>query len=189
MTNPTSNEQLLERLRQSLQWEWTDISKDALAQIQYALRTAFIDARDRQPVETSTRIPPANPRLDAHINAVADFMQELAPYLGLDDGLVSTRDFIDAARRIREWCHDHQTLPKLEYSDHCDCCVRNKITVDAFSRPAVESTARKATYRDIFPDDPTWWKEGMKGPWFELPSRLPENGSAPTSGVRRKRET
>lgn len=40
-----------------------------------------------------------------------------------------------------------------------------------------ESTARKATYRDIYPDDPTWWKEGMKGPWFELPSRLPENGT------------
>lgn len=87
------------------------------------------------PGETKSRIPPPNPQLDAHVNAVADFMQELAPYLGLDDGLVSTRDFIDAARRIREWCHDHQTLPKLEYSEHCGCCQRNKVTVEVFATP------------------------------------------------------
>lgn len=49
----------------------------------------------------------------------------------------------------------------------------SKELADAATRSAVGPAARKATYRDIFPDDPTWWKEGMKGPWFELPSRLP----------------
>lgn len=93
--------------------------------------------------ETTARIPVENPQLQAHVTAVAAFMEELAPYLSLDDGLVSTRDFIDAARRIREWCHDHQTFPKLEYSEHCGCCARNKITVEVFARPAVEPSPER----------------------------------------------
>lgn len=54
------------------------------------------------------RIPAANPQLQAHISAVGDFMEELGPYLGLEDGLVKTGEFIEAAKRIRQWCHDHQ---------------------------------------------------------------------------------
>lgn len=54
------------------------------------------------------RIPAANPQLQAHISAVGDFMEELGPYLGLEDGLVRTGEFIEAAKRIRQWCHDHQ---------------------------------------------------------------------------------
>lgn len=54
------------------------------------------------------RVPAANPQLQAHISAVGDFMEELGPYLGLEDGLVRTGEFIEAAKRIRQWCHDHQ---------------------------------------------------------------------------------
>jgi hypothetical protein len=69
------------------------------------------ELQERRGVETPAprgRIPPENPQLQAHIGAVSDFMQELGPYLGLEDGLVTTGEFIEAAKRIREWCHDHQ---------------------------------------------------------------------------------
>lgn len=122
--------------------DWQEHVGDRLARAYQAVGPGLfpqeIAALENSRVETTGRIPAANPQLQAHVTAVAEFMQELAPYLGLDDGLVSTRDFIDAARRIREWCHDHQTLPKLEYDDHCGCCARNKITVEVFARPAVE---------------------------------------------------
>jgi hypothetical protein len=67
------------------------------------------DAKRRAAETTApqrSRIPHPNPQLQAHINAVAAFMEELGPYLGLEDGLVATTEFIEAAKRIRQWCSD-----------------------------------------------------------------------------------
>lgn len=40
--------------------------------------------------------------LETHTKAVESFLIELGPYLGLEDGTVRPRDFIEAAARIRE---------------------------------------------------------------------------------------
>jgi hypothetical protein len=43
--------------------------------------------------------------INAHNQHVKDFMEELGPYLGLDgEGPYKPADYIDAAKKIREWC-------------------------------------------------------------------------------------
>lgn len=71
--------------------------------------------------------------------ALKDFMAHLGEIMSMEDG-ATPAECLQRARDIREWCHDHQTLPKLEYNEHCGCCARNKITVEVFARPAVEPT-------------------------------------------------
>lgn len=50
---------------------------------------------------------------DEHTTRVREFLQELGPYLGLEEGTVKPADFIEAAKRIRQWCADHQG-PRVE---------------------------------------------------------------------------
>ena len=45
---------------------------------------------------------------EAHTKHVREFLEELGPYLGLEDGTVTPADFIEAAKCIRQWCTDHQ---------------------------------------------------------------------------------
>jgi hypothetical protein len=44
MTEILSSKDVVESLKRALAWDWTEISKDALGQIQQALRLAVADA-------------------------------------------------------------------------------------------------------------------------------------------------
>lgn len=48
-------------------------------------------------------------RFTEHTKAVAEFMSELAPYLGLEDGEFKREAMIKAAADIRQWCQDKST--------------------------------------------------------------------------------
>lgn len=115
------------------------------ASVQIAKRLASEALVDRLPDETS-----ALPHASA---ALKDFMAHLGEIMSMEDG-ATPADYLQRARDIREWCHDHQTLPELEYSEHCGCCVRNKITVEVFGRPAVEPSPEQPKVCPIHGRDP-----------------------------------
>lgn len=42
-----------------------------------------------------------------------------------------------------------EALPKLEFALHCECCQRNKITVEVFGSPGASATARVTEWQPI----------------------------------------
>ena len=117
------------------------------------LREAELDREIDECIGSSVE-PTALPHASA---ALKDFMAHLGEIMSMEDG-ATPADYLQRARDIREWCHDHQTLPKLEYSEHCGCCARNKITVEVFARPVTEAPREPTAFQDFV-------------------ASLPENGS------------